>query len=134
MAQCVSSAHLPPTTDPGVCHRWRTLESMRELGETIVAAGDEEIAGEEAMDEYAEYFGGNRGMARSIKSITPRALPERSRCCCAHFCSCGECTCASRIARPTTRACGHAFCLLTALQAEIANMYPRVGFSSKSLE
>ena len=37
----------------------RTLESMREFDETVVAADDEEIAGEEAMDEYAEYFGGN---------------------------------------------------------------------------
>jgi ribosome production factor 1 len=37
----------------------RTLESMREFDETVVAADDEEIIGEEAMDEYAEYFGGN---------------------------------------------------------------------------
>lgn len=37
----------------------RTLESMREFDETVVAPDDVEIAGEEAMDEYAEYFAGN---------------------------------------------------------------------------
>ena len=52
----------------------RTLESMREFDETVVAADDEEIAGEEAMDEYAEYFGGNGAQRRTQSSPLARAV------------------------------------------------------------
>ena len=39
-----------------------------------VAADDEEIAGEEAMDEYAEYFGGNGAQRRTQSSPLARAV------------------------------------------------------------
>ena len=52
----------------------RTLESAREFDETVVAPDDEEIAGEEAMDEYAQYFAGNTSpklMITTSKSPKP---------------------------------------------------------------
>ena len=63
----------------------RTLESMREFDETVVAADDEEIAGEEAMDEYAEYFGGNGAQQSRLSRGTVGAgahyLLLRAACC-----------------------------------------------------
>lgn len=63
----------------------RTLESMREFDETVVAADDEEIAGEEAMDEYAEYFGGNGAQRHTQRApfarAAARSLDPRSWCC-----------------------------------------------------
>ena len=52
----------------------RTLETMREFDETMVSPDDEEVAGEEAMDEYAEYFAGNSApklMITTAKSPRP---------------------------------------------------------------
>ena len=51
----------------------RTLESMREFDETVVMADDEEIIGEEAMDEYAEYFGGNGALPLARAAVTSLA-------------------------------------------------------------
>ena len=42
----------PPVAKP------RTIESMRVAEETEVQLGDEEVAGEDAMDEYASYYRG----------------------------------------------------------------------------
>ena len=35
-----------------------TLDNMREFDETMVEPGDEEVAGDEADDEFAAYFSG----------------------------------------------------------------------------
>lgn len=54
----------------------RTLESTREFDETIVDPDDEEIAGEEAMDEYADYF---RGETTPKVMITTAKEPRPSK-------------------------------------------------------
>jgi ribosome production factor 1 len=56
----------------------RTLESTREFDETIVDPDDEEIAGEEAMDEYADYFRGESAWA----SLAMAAACSRDRGSC----------------------------------------------------
>jgi ribosome production factor 1 len=38
----------------------KTQDNMREKDETVVEANDEEVKGEEAVDEFATYFSGNR--------------------------------------------------------------------------
>ena len=63
----------------------RTLESMREFDETVVAADDEEIIGEEAMDEYAEYFGGN-GALPLIQSALSSVLKSAPWLICTVLC------------------------------------------------
>ena len=42
----------------------KTLDTLREYDETIVPAEDDEVAGEEMMDEFASYFRGESAPAR----------------------------------------------------------------------
>ncbi len=41
-------------------NKQKTLENTREKDETIVAADDEEVKADEAMDEFASYFSGEK--------------------------------------------------------------------------
>eukprot|EP01047_Picozoa_sp_COSAG01_P075311 COSAG01_NODE_12864_length_1673_cov_1.042567_3_plen_134_part_00 len=49
----------------------RTLESAREFDETLVSADDGEIVGEEAMDEYANYFAGQSTHCLLVSTTRP---------------------------------------------------------------
>jgi len=54
----------PPAKAP------KTLDNMREFDETVVAADDEEVAADEANDEFAAYFQG---------AVTPNVLVTTNR-------------------------------------------------------
>jgi hypothetical protein len=54
----LGAAALPPKQVP------KTLDTLREYDETIVPAEDDEVAGEEMMDEFASYFRGESAPAR----------------------------------------------------------------------
>lgn len=61
---------LPPKQVPN------TLESLREFDDTMVAPDDPEVAGEEAMDEFASYF---RGETTPKIMVTTSKEPRATR-------------------------------------------------------
>ncbi|KAJ1626165.1 anticodon-binding protein [Pavlovales sp. CCMP2436] len=54
----------------------KSLDTMREYDETVVAPGDDEVMGEDAMDEFAEHFAGTNAENKTLITTGRYTCPE----------------------------------------------------------